>query len=35
MISEVYYDDDEEWVELYNVGSGNFYGNLTLSGQIF
>jgi hypothetical protein len=35
IISEVYYDNDEERIELHNAGSGNFYGNLTLSGEIF
>ena len=46
IISEVYYDDyedderwdyfyDEERIEIFNIGTGDFQGNLTLSGQIF
>jgi hypothetical protein len=39
----VYYDDceseercddiitDEEWIEIFNIGEGDFYGNITLS----
>lgn len=46
IISEVYYDDyvdkkgktlapDEERIEIFNLGSGDFQGSFTLSGKIF
>ncbi|MDR0281934.1 MAG: hypothetical protein LBI53_01045 [Candidatus Peribacteria bacterium] len=46
IISEVYYDDyeddereeyyrDEEWIEIFNIGEGDFNGSFTLSGKIF
>ena len=47
ILSEVFYDDCEdedycdvivkngEWIEIFNIGTGNFYGDLTLSWNIF
>lgn len=32
MLSEVYYDGTDEWIEITNIGDGNFQGNLTLVG---
>lgn len=32
ILSEVYYDGTDEWIEITNIGNGNFQGNLTLSG---
>ncbi|MCX6824807.1 MAG: hypothetical protein NTY80_01155 [candidate division SR1 bacterium] len=32
IISEVYYDGTDEWIEITNIGDGNFQGNFTLSG---
>ena len=30
ILSEVYYDGTDEWIEITNIGEGNFQGNLTL-----
>ena len=32
IISEVYYDGTDEWIEITNIGEGNFQGNIILSG---
>ena len=32
MLSEVYYDGTDEWIEITNIGEGNFVGNFTLVG---
>lgn len=32
IISEVYFDGTDEWIEITNIGEGNFVGNLTLVG---
>ncbi|MCX6824331.1 MAG: hypothetical protein NT085_04345 [candidate division SR1 bacterium] len=32
MLSEVYYDGTDEWIEITNIGDGNFQGNFTLVG---
>ena len=31
ILSEVYYDGTDEWIEITNIGSGDFQGNFTLS----
>ena len=35
IISEVFYDDDDEWIEIFNIGSWDFYGDMELSWAIF
>jgi hypothetical protein len=35
MITEVFFDDDDERIELFNKGSGAFSGEITLSGAVF
>ncbi|HBB03837.1 TPA: hypothetical protein DCZ39_02965, partial [Patescibacteria group bacterium] len=32
ILSEVYYDGTDEWIEITNIGNGNFQGNFILSG---
>lgn len=32
ILSEVYFDGTDEWIEITNIGDGNFSGNLTLVG---
>jgi len=32
IISEVYFDGTDEWIEITNIGDGNFQGNFTLAG---
>ena len=32
ILSEVYYDGTDEWIEITNIGNGNFSGNFTLVG---
>lgn len=32
ILSEVYYDGTDEWIEITNMGDGNFSGNFTLVG---
>jgi hypothetical protein len=32
IVSEVYFDGTDEWIEITNIGDGNFQGNLTLVG---
>jgi len=32
ILSEVYYDGTDEWIEITNIGDGNFQGNFTLVG---
>jgi len=31
ILSEVYYDGTDEWIEITNIGDGNFQGNILLS----
>lgn len=31
ILSEVYYDGTDEWIEITNIGEGNFEGNIVLS----
>lgn len=31
ILSEVYYDGTDEWIEITNIGEGNFQGNIVLS----
>jgi hypothetical protein len=31
ILSEVYYDGTDEWIEITNIGTGNFQGNILLS----
>ena len=35
IISEVYYDDDDEWIEIFNIWTWNFFGDIELSWGIF
>jgi len=35
ILSEVFYDDDDEWIEIFNIGSWDFYGDMELSWAIF
>ena len=35
IISEVFYDDDDEWIEIFNIGSWDFYWDIELSWAIF
>ena len=35
IISEVYYDDEDEWIEIYNIWTWDFYWNLILSWNIY
>ena len=32
ILSEVYYDGTDEWIEITNIGDGEFSGKITLSG---
>ena len=32
ILSEIYYDGTDEWIEITNIGDGNFSGNFTLVG---
>lgn len=32
ILTEVYYDGTDEWIEITNIGDGNFQGNITLVG---
>ncbi|MEI6672478.1 MAG: hypothetical protein WCL02_03875 [bacterium] len=31
-MTEIYYDGTDEWIEITNIGNGNFQGNITLVG---
>jgi len=35
IISEVFYDDDDEWIEIFNIWNWDFLWDLTLSWNIF
>ena len=35
ILSEVYYDDDDERIEIYNIGTWEFFGDIELSWAIF
>ena len=35
ILSEVYYDDDDEWIEIYNIWTWDFFGDIELSWTIF
>lgn len=35
ILSEVYYDDDDERIEIYNIGTWEFFGDIELSWVIF
>ena len=35
ILSEVFYDDDDEWIEIFNIWNGDFFWDLTLSWDIF
>jgi len=35
IISEVFYDDDDEWIEIFNIWNWDFFWDLTLSWSIY
>jgi len=35
ILSEVFYDDEDEWVEIFNIWLGDFYWDIELSWNIF
>ena len=35
ILSEVFYDDDDEWIEIFNIWNGDFFWDLILSWNIF
>ena len=35
ILSEVFYDDDDEWIEIFNIGDKDFLWDIELSWQIF
>ena len=35
ILSEVFYDDEDEWIEIFNIWSWDFFWDLTLSWNIF
>ena len=35
ILSEVFYDDDDEWIEIFNIWNGDFFWDLTISWNIF
>jgi len=35
ILSEVYYDDDDEWIEIFNIWTWDFFGDIELSWAIF
>jgi len=35
ILSEVYYDDDDEWIEIFNIWTWDFLGDVELSWAIF
>ncbi len=35
IISEIFYDDEDEWIEIYNIWTWGFFGDLTISWDVF